>query len=358
MGHKKPPGHHSKKHHDEEKGEDSKKHHDEEKGEGSKKEAHEKKKHERHEEGPKKPHEAKKHRPPPIPGEEEIVKEKKKEKSHKAHAPDDEEKPKSEKPHKGHKSKHPPPPPPPPPPPTLKTVVIRFLIGHDCATICLILNFFLIVITLWMAILVQQEEMKYEPLRKAIQNIRKFMVAQNPDLKVFSDVDIILEAEKLATQLLPWSTKLNEIEAEITNIQFKLDHNWMAYEGHLYLLHDQLGIQLQIKDYCQGQKAALISSISEEEEKFLEEELKKKKQGPYFIGLVYRYNTGNWQWYDIGNVPEKQYWKPGEEHNTRKGLCAGIQNECLTPLKCWVVMECFKPGRGICKQKPVAKWMT
>ncbi|XP_060548090.1 oxidized low-density lipoprotein receptor 1-like, partial [Pantherophis guttatus] len=306
---------------------------------------------------PKKPHEAKKHRPPPIPGEEEIVKEKKKEKSHKAHAPDDEEKPKSEKPHKSHKSKHPPPPPPPPPPPSLKTVVIRFLIGHDCATICLILIFFLVVITLWMAILVWQEKVRYEPLRKAIQNIRKFMVAQNPDLKVFNDVDIILEAEKLATQLLPWSTKLNEIEAEITNVQYKLNHDWMAYKGHLYSLNDRLSDYYEFRQYCEDEKAALISDISEEEEKFLEE-VAQRKQGPYYIGLVLSYLTDKWQWYNLGTEPPKSYWMEGEPRDPYNNMCAAIHNECITPLMCWVNLDCMTVGRGICKQKPEDKWIN
>ncbi|KAL7975910.1 hypothetical protein Chor_011825 [Crotalus horridus] len=81
-----------------------------------------------------------------------------------------------------------------------------------------------------------------------------------------SDTDLIVEAEKVARQLIPWSQKIQEIRIEIADLHHKLNHNWQAHNGHLYLFsYEKLNFQDTIK-LCNKSQASIADVQDDDEE--------------------------------------------------------------------------------------------
>ncbi|KAM6441420.1 CD209 antigen-like protein C isoform 2-T3 [Liasis olivaceus] len=169
--------------------------------------------------------------------------------------------------------------------------------------------------------------------------------------------NVILEAEKVSRQLIPWATKINELEAEIADLHYKLNHDWTAFKGFLYFFsYEELTFFSMLYE-CKKFKAHIISIGSKAEEEFLEGIL-QNKYGPYWIGLRWSPEQNNWKWADDDLRYNAEYWSPGYPKKSTSMLCVKMWSECNTTLKCWANYNCDVRGRGICKQLPEKKWMT
>ncbi|XP_039198434.1 C-type lectin domain family 4 member M-like isoform X4 [Crotalus tigris] len=199
------------------------------------------------------------------------------------------------------------------------------------------------------------EKAKREPLRNAVAQIRKFMISRNAEYDVLNDTDLIVEAEKVARQLIPWSQKIQEIRIEIADLHHKLNHNWQAHNGHLYLFsYEKLNFQDTIK-LCNKSQASIADVQDDDEERFLEHAT-KHKYGSYWIGLYYINRT--WRWVMPDSLPQKTYWMEDEPYRHGRPKCTRLQNKCNTQLACWYTVDCVNEGRGICKRKPETKWIN
>ncbi|XP_060548179.1 CD209 antigen-like protein E isoform X2 [Pantherophis guttatus] len=199
------------------------------------------------------------------------------------------------------------------------------------------------------------EKAKRDPLRHAVAQIRHYMISRNAEYGTLNDTAIILEAEKMSRELLPWAEKIKEIQAEIADIHYKLNHRWMSYRGHLYLFSfDSVSLHNTIK-LCKQSKAYVADIQDNDEEAFLEEAI-RHKHGSYYIGLVY--NNKEWTWHHTDGKALNTYWKEGEPRNSRSNKCARLANACNTKLHCWYTVPCSLLARGICKKKPEDKWIN
>ncbi|XP_039198439.1 killer cell lectin-like receptor subfamily B member 1B allele A isoform X2 [Crotalus tigris] len=227
-----------------------------------------------------------------------------------------------------------------------------YLSGYNCATIGVLLLFCLFLYTLWYISLCAVERAKRDPLRQAVAQIRQYMISRNAEYDALNDTEVLLEAEKVAGQLIPWAQKIKELQAEIADLHYKLNHEWTAYNNHLYLFnYESLNYDDTMK-LCNKSKSFLTDIQDDTEERFIEQAV-RKKYGSFWIGL--RYWDSNWKVEITKIKPRKTYWKSG---NPGRGGCARMTTECNTHLRCWISADCHQRARGICKQKPESKWMS
>ncbi|XP_070805022.1 killer cell lectin-like receptor subfamily B member 1B allele C [Pituophis catenifer annectens] len=125
------------------------------------------------------------------------------------------------------------------------------------------------------------------------------MIAQDAEYGNLNDTAIILEAEKVSRQLLPWAEKIKEIQAEIAELHYKLNHDWTAYKNHLYLLSYQSFNFYDTRKLCKTFKADILDIQDDAEEAYIEE-ITQEKHGDYWIGLSY--GGGRWKW-SINDAP-------------------------------------------------------
>ncbi|XP_060538320.1 uncharacterized protein LOC132709238 [Pantherophis guttatus] len=229
------------------------------------------------------------------------------------------------------------------------------LSGYNCVTLGVVMLFSLFLYTLWYISLCTLERAKREPLRKAVAQLRQYMIAQNAEYGTLNDTAIILEAEKVSRQLLPWAEKIKEIQAEIADIHYKLNENWIAYKSHLYLLNPELLNFVDSNKLCSESKAFMTDIQDDEDEIFLESAI-RRKHGDYYIGLTYE--SREWRWTITHVKAFKYYWAKNQPKDTHLNHCAKLQSGCTTKLKCWISAACNSLGRCICKKKPEDKWMT
>ncbi|XP_039198431.1 C-type lectin domain family 4 member M-like isoform X1 [Crotalus tigris] len=240
-------------------------------------------------------------------------------------------------------------------PPRTPSKLELCLASYNCATLGILMLFSLSLYTLWYISLCAVEKAKREPLRNAVAQIRKFMISRNAEYDVLNDTDLIVEAEKVARQLIPWSQKIQEIRIEIADLHHKLNHNWQAHNGHLYLFsYEKLNFQDTIK-LCNKSQASIADVQDDDEERFLEHAT-KHKYGSYWIGLYYINRT--WRWVMPDSLPQKTYWMEDEPYRHGRPKCTRLQNKCNTQLACWYTVDCVNEGRGICKRKPETKWIN
>ncbi|KAH0615710.1 hypothetical protein JD844_026053 [Phrynosoma platyrhinos] len=103
-------------------------------------------------------------------------------------------------------------------------------------------------------------------LRHAMVMIKEFMIARDANFKGKEDPEIVLATDKVAKELASWAIMLNEIEAELDNIRFRLNHDWVAYRNAIYLLQDYGNPWEVLKELCKKEKADMVKVESEEEE--------------------------------------------------------------------------------------------
>ncbi|XP_058049086.1 CD209 antigen-like protein E [Ahaetulla prasina] len=180
------------------------------------------------------------------------------------------------------------------------------------------------------------------------------MISQNAEFGALNDTEIILKAENASRVLLPWAEKIKEIQAEIGDLHYKLNHKWIAYNGHLYLLNPKASTFHETIKLCNDSKAYIADIQDEAEEKYLEEAI-RQKHGSYWLGLLH--DGREWIWYNTALKPLKTYWMDKEPANVRANKCMRLRNECKENLVCWYAVPCNIQGRGICKQKPEDKWI-
>ncbi|KAM6441418.1 CD209 antigen-like protein C isoform 1-T2 [Liasis olivaceus] len=229
--------------------------------------------------------------------------------------------------------------------------------SYNCATMGVVTVFCLILLTLWALTLYLNEKAKRDPLRTAVSHMRRYLASKDKIFASFNDTNVILEAEKVSRQLIPWATKINELEAEIADLHYKLNHDWTAFKGFLYFFsYEELTFFSMLYE-CKKFKAHIISIGSKAEEEFLEGIL-QNKYGPYWIGLRWSPEQNNWKWADDDLRYNAEYWSPGYPKKSTSMLCVKMWSECNTTLKCWANYNCDVRGRGICKQLPEKKWMT
>ncbi|ETE63908.1 hypothetical protein L345_10325, partial [Ophiophagus hannah] len=109
----------------------------------------------------------------------------------------------------------------------------------------------------------------------------------------FQNTDIILEAEKTSRELLVWAEKIKELQTEIADLHYKLNHDWMAHKGFLYLLSYEIHNYYNTIEMCKKHKGYIVDILDDHEEEYLEE-MTKEKHGSYWIGLIYK--GGTWRW--------------------------------------------------------------
>ncbi|KAM6439882.1 uncharacterized protein PHA67_022316 [Liasis olivaceus] len=297
-----------------------------------------------------------------------------------------------------------------------KTVQPSLLGTHRsvlCGFALLLCLFFSIV---WVGGLCVVEKLKYEPLRQALIHLRTYMVSTNADYDTLSDVQLVLEAEKLAGHLVIMAGKLDEIEAEIADLRDKLSKNWAGYKNKLYLFDDALSTYKQLVTVCIKYKAEVLNIQDRDEEalskphlspqslaapcnlpgtflaqrwngaaepgspqnlaahsnwlalgthqpdfsfskRFIEASL-KRKSGYFWIGAEYVTNKGGFQWRNRGVPFHNTFWAPGFPKTPSKLPCAKIPAACSRNLACWINVLCTEHGKGICKKFPETKWMT
>ncbi|KAK9398536.1 C-type lectin domain family 17 member A-like [Crotalus adamanteus] len=185
----------------------------------------------------------------------------------------------------------------------------------------IVMVFCLILYTIWYISLCAEEKAKRDPLRQAVAQIRQYMIARNAEYGSLNDTDLIMEAEKLARQLIPWAQKIKELQAEIAELHYKLNHDWTAYKGHLYLFgYRSLTFEGTV-ELCNKSKAYIADVTDDVEERFLEESI-KTKHGSYWIGL--HYINSEWKWVALGTKAQKNYWKDGEPGRRLTNKCRRI----------------------------------
>ncbi|XP_039198443.1 CD209 antigen-like protein C [Crotalus tigris] len=235
------------------------------------------------------------------------------------------------------------------------TKIEECLAGYNCATLGILMLFCLFLYTVWYISLCAVERAKRDPLRQAVAQIRQYMISRNAEYDALNDTEVLLEAEKVARQLVPWAQKINELQTEIAELHYKLNHDWTAYKGHLYLFnYASLSFEGTV-ELCNKSKAYITDVTDDTEQRFLEESI-KMKHGHYWIGLSYI--NREWKWVALETKPQKEYWREGHPGKSPDNKCVRMDTECNTRLQCWGAVECTLRGRGICKQKPETKWIN
>ncbi|XP_070612940.1 oxidized low-density lipoprotein receptor 1-like isoform X2 [Erythrolamprus reginae] len=225
--------------------------------------------------------------------------------------------------------------------------------SYNCATLGVVMLFCLFLYTLWYISLYVAEKEKRDPLRKAMAQIRRYMITRDEEFGLLNDTDLILEAEKVARELLPWAHKIKEIQAETADLQYKLNHDWVAYNNSIYLFNTRKLYYPDAVANCKKFKAYVADILDDSEEAFLEEIVQSTEAG-HWIGL--KKIKGTYKWQFSQSEPLKSYWMPGQPKT--KQDCVRMPRTCNKTLSCWMTVRCDVLSRSICKKKPEDKWMN
>ncbi|KAJ7327300.1 hypothetical protein JRQ81_017059 [Phrynocephalus forsythii] len=188
-------------------------------------------------------------------------------------------------------------------------------------------------------------------LRYAMYLVKRFMISRDPSYEKKSDVEIISEADKIAQGLALVATKLNELEEEIAEIQYKLNHDWMAHKNALYTFNKGGRNLKEAIDFCKSEKATMEFVQSNVHTSF----------NTYWLG-AYKYSSKNWIWTADNTTVKTFYWATGkpsmtETPTTAKPHCLTHRKYCGPPNNCWMDEPCSEKRRVCCKIKPLKRWM-
>ncbi|XP_067324473.1 CD209 antigen-like protein A, partial [Anolis sagrei] len=223
------------------------------------------------------------------------------------------------------------------------------------ATILVIITF---VIAALFVPLAYREWYRTANLRQATEMVKEFMMARNASFLPLSDVELVLEADKVAKVLANTARMLDAIDVDIEYVRYQLNHDWTAFQGAIYYFEIVRIPWYQAKRFCKKAKAKMIKIETDAEEEFVENEL-KTRDVPYWLGIL---KTGKKFVWDMDQTPvNKFYWAHGEPSRTRDGtpsypLCISVKHKCFDHLRCWQTNNCDEIVRPLCEQKPKQRW--
>nr|XP_020663301.1 uncharacterized protein LOC110086609 isoform X3 [Pogona vitticeps] len=107
---------------------------------------------------------------------------------------------------------------------------------------------------------------KTADLRNAMYLVRKFMISKDTSYEQKGDIETIFDADQIAGDLAALALLLNELEAEIVDIRYRLSHDWMAEKNILYRFAKQGSTFWEAKQFCENDKAKIAKIENAEEE--------------------------------------------------------------------------------------------
>ncbi|XP_070612923.1 CD209 antigen-like protein B isoform X1 [Erythrolamprus reginae] len=193
--------------------------------------------------------------------------------------------------------------------------------------------FCLFLYTLWYIRLYAIEKAKRDPLRKAMAQIRRYMITRDPDFALLN-----------------------------VDLQYKLNRKWEAHNGHIYRLSKTEGPYKVALTACDEYNAYLTDILDDAEEAFLVN-MVKDKMVPSWIGMkkhktTYKKKTKYyWVWTHSNTTVNKFYWHDSTTKPKPEQIYAKLQHRCDKRLECWI-QSGDDWGPSICKRKPEDKWIN
>ncbi|KAG8134204.1 hypothetical protein E2320_007332, partial [Naja naja] len=67
-------------------------------------------------------------------------------------------------------------------------------------------------------------------------------------------------------ELLIWAEKIKELQAEIADLHYKLNHDWMAHRGFIYLFSYEINDYHGTVRMCKEFKSYIVDILADDEE--------------------------------------------------------------------------------------------